>query len=221
MKRKHFVFLSLGLLLAGGIALNSCTENEENTIVPIGTEYYIDDIISVIPDTLRDDFFADFGNIPEGPIPPKIEGSYVMGPKQRVASNLEGWPLVLPIPEDNVNFRFSEQHNELVKMELREAENEEVFTDTVFVCGNGNAFTVYCIEEKSITPELFGVTYHAKITRGIVMKGRMASDGIEDFRYATIVLDSEDDYNGAMASLEKGTYFIYKDGNGKAENCDW
>ena len=205
----------------GCMILTSCTENDDNTIVPIGAEYYIDDILSVIPDTLRNDFFADFGNIPEGPIPPNIVGCYVMGPTERVASNVEGWPLVLPIPEDNVVFRFSEQHNELVKMELREAENEEVFTDTVYVCGNGDAFTVYCIEEKSITPELSGVTYHAKITRGIVMKGRMASDGIADFRYATVILDSEDDYNGAMASLEKGTYYIYKDGNGKAENCDW
>ena len=219
-KMKRITF-SFWLLMCGGMMLTSCTENNDNTIVPIGTEYYIDDILTVIPDTLRESFFADFGNIPEGPIPPKIEGSYVMAPRERVASNVEGWPLVLPIPENNVNFRFSEQHNGLVKMELREAENEEVLTDTVFVCGKEDDFTVYCIEEKTYEPELNGVTYHVELTRGIIMKGRMASDGIADFRYATIIMDSKDDFNGITASLEKGAYYIYKDGNGKAENCDW
>lgn len=219
MKRKHIIW-GLGFLLTGCIVWCSCTENEDTTIVPIGTEDYIDDIFSVMPDSLKTKFFEQFGNVPEGFIPPKIEGSYKMNPKQRVGSNFPSFPIDVE-EENDVLVRFTEQHNGLVKLELKEDENEEVYTDTVFVRGSGDAFVVYCIENKTIEPVLNEITYHAKIKRGIVMKGRLASDGIADFRYATIILDSEDDYNGAIASLEKGYYYIYKDGNGKAEVFDW
>ena len=69
--KKNRIILGLWLLLAGGIAMTSCTKNDTSTIVLIGTEYYIDDILSVIPDTLQSKFFAAFGSIPEGPVPPK------------------------------------------------------------------------------------------------------------------------------------------------------
>ncbi len=72
MKR---IILGLWLLMFGSLLLSSCTKNDDNTIALIGTEYYIDDILSVIPDSLQTRFCAAFGNIPEGPVPPKIEGS--------------------------------------------------------------------------------------------------------------------------------------------------
>ena len=61
MKIKQII-LSLGLLVAGGMMLSSCTKNDENTIALIGTESYIDDILSVIPDSLQTRFFAEFGS---------------------------------------------------------------------------------------------------------------------------------------------------------------
>ena len=75
------------------VARYSCTKNDDNTIALIGTEDYIDDILSLIPDSLQTRFLAEFGSIPEGFTPPKIEGSYVMDPKLRVSSNVDGWPL--------------------------------------------------------------------------------------------------------------------------------
>ena len=148
--KKRFV-LSLWLLVIGGLFLISCTKNNDDTIVLVGDEYYIDNILSVIPDTLQTRFFAEFGSIPEGPIPPKIEGSFVMSPKQRVSSNV-AWPL--QTVEPNMYLRFSNQHNGIAKMDLNEA--TETQTDTVFVCGNGNAFAVYFIENKSYEIELNG-----------------------------------------------------------------
>ena len=215
MKKK--IIYGLWLLLAGGLAVTSCTKNDESTIVLIGTEYYIDDIISVIPDSLQSKFFAAFGSIPEGPVPPKIEGSFVMSPKQRVASNVEGWPL--QTVEPNVYLCFSKQHNGIVAMDLNEA--TETLTDTVFVCGSGNTFAVYFIENKAYEMEVNNHSYHVKMKRGVVMKGQVVDDGLSNFRYATIVLETEDDSGGLIEQYAKGSYFIYKDGDGKAARQDW
>ena len=40
-------------LIFFGMVFASCTKNDENTIVLIGEERYIDDILTVIPDTLK------------------------------------------------------------------------------------------------------------------------------------------------------------------------
>jgi hypothetical protein len=205
--------------MLGSLALSSCTKNDDNTIALIGTEYYIDDILSVIPSSVQTRFFADFGSIPEGPVPPKVEGSYVMSPKQRVSSNVDviDWPL--NVVENNTWLRFSNQHNGIVKMDLNEA--TETKTDTVFVCGNGNAFTIYFIENKEYEMAMGGQTYHARVKRGIVMKGQVTSDGLSDFRYATVIMETEDDSNGIFTQYPPGSYFIYKDGDGVARNEEW
>jgi len=209
----------LGLLMVVGVALSSCTKNDDTTIALIGTEYYIDDILSVIPSSVQTQFLADFGSIPKGPVPPKVEGSYVMSPKQRVNSSLGAgnWPL--NIIENNTWLRFTNQHNGIVKMDLNDA--VETVTDTVFVCGNGNAFAVYFIENKAYEMEIDGQTIHAKVKQGVVMKGQVVEEGLSDFRYATIIMETEDDSNGLIGLYDSGTYFIYKDGDGIAKNEEW
>lgn len=215
--RKNRIILGLWLLLAGGMAMTSCTKNDTSTIVLIGTEYYIDDILSVIPDTLQSKFFAAFGSIPEGPVPPKIDGSYVIDPKQRVSSNVDGWPL--NAIEPNVYLRFVGQHNGVAAMDLNEA--TETLTDTVFVCGHDRAFTVYFIENKAYDMEIDNHTYHARMKRGVVMKGEVTDRGLSNLRYATIVMETEDDSGGLIGQYANGSYFIYKDGDGLAENQEW
>lgn len=215
--RKNRIILGLWLFVAGGMAMTSCTKNDTSTIVLIGTEYYIDDILSVIPDTLQSKFFAAFGSIPEGPVPPKIDGSYVIDPKQRVSSNVDGWPL--NAIEPNVYLRFVGQHNGVAAMDLNEA--TETFTDTVFVCGHDRAFTVYFIENKAYDMEIDNHTYHARMKRGVVMKGDVADRGLSNLRYATIVMETEDDSGGLIGQYANGSYFIYKDGDGLAENQEW
>ena len=214
---KKSIIFGLWLLLAGGVALTSCTKNDTSTIVLIGTEYYIDDILSVIPDSLQTRFHSDFGGYPEGPVPPKIEGSFVINPKQRVTSNVSGWPL--QAVEPNVYLRFTGQHNGIVAMDLNEA--TETLTDTVFVCGNGNRFTVYYIENKAYEMEVNNHVYQARMKRGVLLKGTMATNGITDLRFATIVLETEDNSGGLIGQYDKGSYFIYKDGDGTAESQEW
>lgn len=216
MKKKS-VLIGLLLLLAGGWVLTSCTKNDENTIVPIGTEYYIDDILSVIPDSLQTQFMAAFGVMPQGAIPPKINGEYVVDPKQRVGSNVTEWPL--SVVEPNVYLRFIKQHNELVVMELSEA--TEQLTDTVFVMGHDSDFTAYLIEDKTYDVELDANTYHVKMKRGIVIGGRVTETGIANLRMASIIMEASDDSQGVLSQYAPGSYFIYKDGDGLAANLDW
>ena len=179
MIRKKLAIIGISLVTLAGIMMSSCTKNDENTIVPIGTEYYIDDILSVIPDTLQTAFFAAFGDVPSGAIPPKIEGSYVVDPKQRVGSNMAVWPLNTIEP----------------------------------VCGSGNNFAVYFIETKD-----YDLGW---MKRGVLMRGKVTADGLSDFRYATVVMETEDHSGGQFGLYPTGTYFIYKDGDGLASNLDW
>lgn len=211
---KNNVLFGLVLSVVCGLFMGSCTKNDDTTVTLIGTEYYIDSILTVIPDSLQTRFFAEFGTIPEGVVPPKIEGSYVMDPKQRVATNTSPWPL--DVVEPNVYLRFYNQHNGVAAMDL--AEDTENKSDTVFVCGSENAFAVYFIEDKSFELAFNNQNYNIGIKRGIVMKGNVTSEGLSNFRYATIVLDVEDE-SGLMPG--RGSYFIYKDGDGLAKNEEW
>ena len=209
MTRRKLTIIGLSFFALVCFVMPSCTKNDETTIVPIGTEYYIDDILSVIPDTLQNKFFAAFGDVPSGTIPPKIEGSYVVDPKQRVGSNMPGWPV--NTIEPNVYLRFAKQHNGIVVMDFNET--TETVTDTVFVCGSGNSFAVYYIETKD-----YDLGW---MKRGVLMKGKVTADGLSDFRYATVVMATEDHSGGQFGLYPNGTYFIYKDGDGLASNLDW
>lgn len=208
--------MGLALVLFG-MMFASCTKNDETTIVLIGEELYIDDILTVIPDTLKPAFDAVFGTIPEGPVPPKIEGSYVVDPKQRVSTNVDIWPLT--VVEPNVYLKFSEQHNGVVTMDLNEA--TEQMTDTVFVMGHNNDFTIYFVEDKSYDVPFGEQSFHVRVKRGIIMKGAVASNGLSDFKIASIIMEAEDDSHGVIGQYAPGSFFVYRDGNGLAENFEW
>ena len=204
-------------LIFFGMVFASCTKNDENTIVLIGEERYIDDILTVIPDTLKPMFDVVFGSIPQGPVPPKIEGSFVVDPKQRVSSNVSVWPLT--VIEPNLYLKFSDQHNGVVAMDLNEA--TEQLTDTVFVMGHNKDFTVYFVEDKAYDVPFNGQSFHVKVKRGVIMKGTMNDYGMANFSIASIIMEAEDDSGGLLGQYAPGSFFVYRDGNGLAECLDW
>lgn len=212
MKRKGVIYGFL-ILVISGIMLSSCIkENNGKTIALIGEEYYIKDIHSVIPDSLQATFEAMFQGIPSGAIPVDIvvpdsieEDAYVVHTNMLVKTNL--WNVSSPIPYPDVYMRFSKQHNGIVVVEF--AESTEQRTDTAFIMGNNNDFTVYFAENKDISTDI-----HVK--RGVVMCGTKTSVGLSGFRMAIVVLESEGDQ-----APTPGTYYYYKDGDGLAERCVW
>ncbi len=216
-KMKRFrKFGSLALVLIG-MVFASCTKNDDSTIVLIGEERYIDEILTVIPDTLKPVFDSYFGVIPEGPVPPRIVGSYVVDPKMRYTSNVEYWPLY--VVEPNVYLRFSEQNNGTVTMDLAEA--TEQMTDTVFVMGHNKDFTVYFVENKAYEIPFETQSFHVRVKRGVIMTGTTGLNGLSNFKIASIIMEAEDDSNGMLGQYEPGSFFIYRDGDGLAENFEW
>ena len=117
MKKHCYVFL---LLLTSGIMMSSCIkENNGKTIALVGTEYYIDDILSVIPDSLQGRFDTIFGGITEGVIPDGLGDScsFVVNPNMLVNTNLD---IPTPRRDSAVYMRFSNQHNGIMAMDLYE-----------------------------------------------------------------------------------------------------
>lgn len=214
---KSILKLGCLALVLCGMMFSSCTKNDDTTIILIGEELYIDDILTVIPDTLKPAFDSIFGTIPEGPVPPKIEGSYVVDPKVRVSTNVDIWPLT--VVEPNVYLRFSEQHNGVVTMDLNEA--TEQMTDTVFIMGHNKDFAVYFVENKSYDVPFGSQSFHVNVKRGIIMKGKVTSNGLSDFKIASIIMEAEDDSQGVLGQYAPGSFFIYRDGNGLAECFEW
>ena len=195
------------LIVTFGILLGSCIkENNGETIVLIGTEFYVHDILDVIPQPLLDEFKTTFGDIPTGSVPDSIAGSYVVSPYRLVATNAFEMPSPT-IDYQNVYMRFSHQHNGVAVLDLGEATNHT--TDTVYVMGNHKDFTVYCVEDKTIP-------LNVHVRRGIIICGTLADNGIDNFRMASVIMEVEGD-----PGLTPGSYYIYKDGDGVADTCSW
>lgn len=204
-KRIKRVFFLLSLLF-----LFACTKNDKDTIILIGTESYIDKITEAIPDTLREAFRQHFGEIPQGYVPPNIEGKFVIAPKHRCYSNVTYWPL--NVVERNMNLHLSNQHNSVVEIML--SEDIETFTDTVFVMGYDNMFTIYYQEIKILPVNENGIS----IRRGVIIKGEMCDEGIKNLYFANIIMDVQGDYGNTVTT--HGQFYIYKDGDGLARKED-
>lgn len=193
------------------VCFPSCTKNDESTVILLGTESYVERIVDAIPDTLREVFRAQFGAIPEGYVPPKVEGRFVVAPKQRCSSNVAHWPL--GVTEPNLYLSLTNQHNSVVELNLAEA--TETFSDTVFIVGHDQLFTIYYEENKTMTFDDSLVV----LKRGIIIKGDMSPEGIRDLYFANIVMDVQGP--AAQDLVKPGQYFIYKDGDGLARKEDW
>lgn len=188
----------------------ACTKNDDTTLILLGTEAYVEDILNAIPDSLRDTFEQRFGEIPQGYVPPKIEGDFIVAPKQRCYSNVVSWPL--DVVEPNMYLHLSDQHNSVVIFTLAEATN--TFTDTVYVIGHDNKFTVYYQETKEMTMNNDNVV----LKRGIIIKGEMSDEGMQNLYFANIIMDVIGDTDVPL--VERGQFFIYKDGDGIARKED-
>ena len=198
---KHIAVLLLSLTLL----FFACTKNDTSTLILLGTESYVEDILNTIPDTLRETFEQQFGEIPQGHVPPKIEGDYMVAPKQRCFSNLPMWPL--DVVEPNMSLHFTNQHNRVVEINL--AEELEMFTDTVYITGYDNYFTVYYQEYKSLIIE---GAEEAILKRGIIIKGEMCEEGIKNLYFANIIMDVQGVVTDELVT--PGQFYIYRDGDG-------
>ncbi len=202
VRRRYLIYINV-LLISFFV---SCTKNDESTVVLLGSENYMESIVDAIPDTLRTVFEERFGEIPQGYVPPNVEGRFVVAPKQRCYSNDPNWPL--GVLEPNVYLNLTNQHNSVVELNLAEA--TETFSDTVFIVGHENLFTVYYQENKKLDFNGNAVV----LKRGIIIKGEMCNEGIRGLYFANIVMDVSGE--GVEGLVKPGQFFIYKDGDNLA-----
>jgi len=185
----------------------SCTKNNDTTIVLLGKESYVKEISKIIPDTLRPCIDSVF-DIHEGYIPPKVEGKFKISPKQRVYSNTDS---VLTIPESDMIIDIENQHNRVAHLTQEEAGSTT--TDTVYVVGHDNYFTLYYI--KNTVTQTMG--YETNMKRAMFFSGEIDAIGIKNLQLATIIMDVKDNSGGLIVTYKPGDFFIYKDGDGKSE----
>ena len=60
-----------------------------------------------------------------------------------------------------------------------------------------------------------------KYKRGIIYSGRMKKNGIGTLAYASIIMEVEDYTNGHVDTYPVGSFFLYEDGDGLAEEIEW
>lgn len=207
--------ISLFIVSLAALFMVSCTKNNDTTLTFLGEEEYVEDIVKVIPQNVRDVFKKRFGEIYTGDKPPKIEGEFLFAPKKRDTSNVSPnvWPV--DVYEPNVYLKFMNQHNKVVT--FIHNEQTETVTDTVYVMGHDSYFTVYYTENKKMD---YGI-YDVRVKRGIIYKGRITDDGIRNLRYASVIMDVVDSSNGALNLYPAGSFFLYYDKDKISERYNW
>lgn len=224
MKGKRIIF-GLCFLMTIGFLSSSCTKegSDGKTFVPIGEEYFdVEELFSEVKpsfDSVRNKMgVVDQQNATpscyEDLIPPKLDGSYVMNQTMLVESNMENTQTPASMPD--VTMSFTGQHNSMAAIEFTESSITQK-TDPVYIIGNDNGFTAYFIENKEYDQAYNGQTYHVKIKRGIIMCGSVTGAGLSGVRYASVILNWDNDPAVGLPQFEPGTYFIYEEGDGLAE----
>lgn len=191
--------------------LFSCKKESENnnSIILLGKEAYVVPMSEMIPDSLQDKFLLQMGNPAEGFIPPNIEGEYLISEKQFCFSNF-----VDLSDHEDMHLRVTNQHNRVANVEFHEGET--IYTDTAFIMGSGQHFTLYMTEKRSMS---FYADY--TITRCVVIAGERTDQGIKNLLYGSIILAADNGGNPFLGTFTPGWYFIYKDKDGLSENYQW
>lgn len=146
-----------------------------------------------------------------GNTPPFIEGTYLVSKHELVNSSLAA-----DSPGDiyvDKTIQFSNQDNQknILSYSGKELDISFESSDSVYIIGAGNDFTIYFIsigESKGI--------YNKKAS---IISGTITDSGIQNYYFAFVMLEKGPDPEGKL--VEEGTYRIFKDSDGLAENSYW
>lgn len=202
------------LIIGTFVIFERCTPESHDTIIFLGDENCVIPMEKMVPDSLNADFqsFMDsFGDNPEGYYPPDIEGEYHIGKKQFLTSNL-GYDLSDTM---DMYLRVVNQQNRLACVEFYEGST--VWTDTAFVMGNGQQFSLYFVEYR----ELLSYGIHHAHKRFVIFKGKKTDEGVLDMHFGCMILTKGENGDPLVGAFVPGWYFIYKDADGLSENTDW
>jgi len=201
MKKLKIIFwLCLSLFMG------SCLQDGDNTIV-LNEKNPLD---AVIPNETR---FAMEEHMPiyNGNTPPIIEGVFVSSPMQVVYSSSGGYePGRITV---DFFLKFSNQ-DRIANTVFYEAKEKNISTEgssDVTILGSDDNFTAYFTTS--------GQSYGITTKRATIISGTISGKGIENFYYAFVMLEKGNDPENKL--IEVGTYRIFKDGDGIAEETTW
>lgn len=208
------IYLFLIILLS--VFCIGCQKGDTNgeTIILLGKETYVQPIKDFLPDSLYttfDTIFVTHGDhTHEGYIPPNIEGVYCVNPKMICYSNYYD-----TIHSHEMYFEITNQHNRIACINL--LDGGSVVTDSVFIMGNDQYFTLYYTEYK-IMPNANAYPY---LVRNVFLAGKKTDEGISDLMYGNIILGVPDIASPFWDNFVTGNYFIFTDPDHLAENSSW
>jgi hypothetical protein len=181
-----------------------------DSVILLGTERYVKKLTEIIPEEWQNGFSKYFGEMPQGYIPPNIEGEYAISPKQFVYSNY------IDLSSDlDMYFRVTDQHNRVATVEFYEGETLRI--DTAYIMGSGQSFSLYFVEKRTL--DFYGTL--STISRVVLITGEKTPEGIKKLRFGNMILDASEGVNPFIGNFVPGWFFIYKDQDGLAENCHW
>lgn len=208
--KKTFIILAIAVNIL--LAMPQC--NKESTAgdstILLGTESYVKKLTDMIPEQWQDDFWTYYGEIPQGYIPPNIEGEYAISPKQFVYSNF-----VDLYGDFDMYLKVTDQHNRVATVEFYEGETLRI--DTAYIMGSKQSFSLY-FEEKR-TMDFNGDL--SSVKRIVLFTGEKTPEGIKHLRFGSIILEVREGVSPFIGSFIPGWFFIYRDQDGLAENCQW
>lgn len=193
---------NLILLLSSIFLMIGCLRKGDETIAlpEIGTAS------NVIPVEIRQEFESKM-HIYEGTNPPDITGSFVISPMDlHYASDAENAPV--SFADCYIAF-YNRQGN---TYEFKEKQSSTTGSSPlVTVIGSGNDFTAYFTNNSQSDDGSWAI-------QATLISGTITSRGIENIKYAFIMLDAYDPNDHIM---EVNEYRIFYDGDGVASYKNW
>ena len=227
MKRKWFILALLPLLFSG------CLKESAETLILMGTEYYVKPVEDVIPDTLITFLDTLKLTLPTGNMPPDVQGEYVFQPRELLASNIDYVPHFSEVVRfrfggdlDTVKDIYQDQHNRVVSFDYQEDALGLMHEDTVYLMGSGNTFTAYFTQKLDIQ---YLASVRLELTRAVAIFGAVSQVGIDSARIAFLNTDVRVVQNNSGASIPnealnsmKGQIFVYQvENKGVAIRQNW
>ena len=208
--KKTVIYLTIAVNVL--LAMTQCKKESVagDSIILLGTESYVRKLTDMIPVEWQDGFFTYYGEIPQGYIPPNIEGEYVISPKQFVYSNF------IDLSDDlDMHLKVTDQHNRVAIVDFYEGET--IHTDTAYIMGSGQNFSLYFEEKRTL--DFNGIL--TTVDRVVLITGEKTSEGIKKLRFGSMILDVREGASPFIGTFVPGWFFIYRDQDGLAVNCHW
>lgn len=217
-------FLTLSVLLTA-LVLVSCTKTDtKDTIILLGDEsYYKENVYQQIINAIPSDINISeiLPEIPDGCVPPNIEGDYCVDPNWKTYHN--NIP-VEPGVASNCYVHFGEQHNAISNMAIVQGDSinypqyiSPLYSDTIFIKGYNDRFTAFYIVDH-IDKQNNNIIYH----KGVLITGIIGElngvRGIRNFHRIEVIIDSDDELGLAIPN---GTIISYYDTDNISKRCHW